>query len=127
MPAIVYPLTLPEPAAGWGFTLRERAARSSIAGNPQARRRTSDMVADIESVQWTYGPEDMPTWRTWFNTTLVDGQLWFTAKTPGAGGPISTRVMRFRPGSVKVVPLGAGLFRVTAQLEMRGRSLPPTT
>jgi hypothetical protein len=125
MPAVVYPSTLPCPQLGWSAVLRERAGRSSIAGNPQARRRWSDKVADVSSATWTYSRAELAIWRAWFHTTLIDGQLWFQMEAPGAGGQID-RVMRFRPSSVKIVPLGLGITRITAQLEMRGRSAIPT-
>lgn len=126
MPAVIYPSTLPCPQGGWAAVLRERAARSSLQGNPQARRRSSDRIKDASPVTWTYSPEHMAIWRPWWHTTLIDGQLWWQAEAPGLGGLID-RVMRFRPASVQVEPLGLGIARVTAQLEIRGRSQPPTT
>lgn len=124
MPAIVYPSTLPAPQAGWAAVLRERAVRSAIAGDPKARRRWRDAIADVSPATWTYTPDEMAVWRPWWHETLIDGQLWFQAAAPGAGGVIA-RVMRFRPASVQVEALGRGIARVTAQLEVRGRSLAP--
>jgi hypothetical protein len=70
-------------------------------------------------------PAQLATWRTFFHTTLVDGQLWFEAEAPGPGTR-PRKVMRFRPASVKYQALGLGITRITAQLEMRGRSAIPT-
>jgi hypothetical protein len=126
MPLIAYPSALPGPSAGWAAVLRERAARSALPGNPQARRRWRDQIADVTSATWHYSAAEMATWREWFHETLVDGQLWFAKEAPGPGGFID-RVMRFRPPSVRVQPLGNGACRVTAQLEVRGRSAPPRT
>jgi hypothetical protein len=68
----------------------------------------------------------MAIWWPWWNEDLIDGQLWFEAQVPGEGGLVN-RVMRFRPDSVQVEALGRGIARVTAQLEIRGRSEQPTT
>ncbi len=124
MPLVVYPATLPPPSAGWTAVLRDRAARSSIPGMPQARRRWRDQVVDVTAGSWVYSGAEMATWREWFSNTLVDGQLWFAAELPGAGGWLD-RVLRYRPASLRVQPLGAGHCRVSAQLEVRGRSEPP--
>jgi hypothetical protein len=97
-----------------------------MPGNPQARRRSTDAIVDVSPATWIYPPEHMAIWRSWWHTDLIDGQLWFTNDAPGAGGFID-RVMRFRPASLQVVPLGGGICRVTAELEIRGRSLAPVT
>jgi hypothetical protein len=125
VPLIAYPSTLPGPSA-WSGALRERAARSSLAGDPQARRRWRDAIADVASATWNYSAAELAIWREWFADTLVDGQLWFEAQAPGAGGFVD-RVMRFRPSSVRVQPLGNGAVRVSAQLEVRGRTEAPRT
>jgi hypothetical protein len=126
MPAVVYPTSLPPPSVPWAVLLRERAARSSLAGDPQARRRWRDAIADVTSATWHYSAAEMAVWREWWHDTLADGQLWFAKEAPGPGGWVD-RVMRFRPASVRVQSLGNGVCRVTAQLEVRGRSAPPRT
>lgn len=126
MPAIAYPVTLPAPSVGWAAVLRERAARSAMPGDPQARRRWRDRITDVSSATWHYRADEMATWREWWHEDLVDGQLWFTKEAPGPGGFVD-RVMRFRPASVRVQPLGNGACRVTAELEVRGRSAEPRT
>jgi hypothetical protein len=125
MPAVLYPVDLPSPMVGWSGLVRERVGRSSIAGDPKARRRWSDKMADANAT-WTYTAAQMAVWWPWYHDTLLDGQLWFTAKGPGAGGLID-RVMRYRPATVTVVPFGHGIARISAELEVRGRSAAPTT
>jgi hypothetical protein len=125
MPFVSYPSTLPPPSGGgWVVALRDPVARSSLPGNPQARRRWGDAVADVTSATWHYSAAEMAVWRAWWHETLLDGQLWFAKEAPGAGGWVD-RVMRFRPASVRVQPLGNGACRVSAQLEQRGRSAEP--
>lgn len=124
MPLVAYPTELPPPSSGWSVVTRERAARSTLPGNPQARRRWRDAISDVASASWHYSADEMAIWRAWWQDTLLDGQLWFAKQAPGAGGWID-RVMRFRPASVRVQPLGNGACRVSAQLEVRGRSAAP--
>lgn len=126
MPLVVYPGTLPPPSVPWESLLRPRAARSSLPGNPRARRRWSDQIEDVVAASWVYSVAEMAIWREWWSATLIDGQLWFAAVAPGAGGFVE-RVMRYRPASVRVQPFGGGGCRVSAQLEVRGRSAPPST
>jgi hypothetical protein len=124
MPAIVYPALLPPPQTGWSATPRERAARSSLQGDPKARRRSSDLIVDVQTATWTYTQPQMAIWWPFYRDTLLDGQLWFTAKGPGSGG-LTDRVMRYRPLSVRITALGVGIARVTADMEIRGRSEAP--
>jgi hypothetical protein len=126
MPAIVYPTLLPPPQTGWQAMLRERAARSSIQGDPKARKRWSDTVTDVQTATWTYTQPQMAIWWPFYRDTLLDGQLWFEAKGPGSGGLVN-RVLRYRPLSVRIAALGVGIARVTAEMEIRGRSEAPTT
>jgi hypothetical protein len=126
MPLVVYPPTLPAPSVPWESMLRPRAARSGLAGMPGARRRWRDPIEDVVAASWVYSADEMATWREWWATTLVDGQLWFAAVAPGYEGFVD-RVMRFRPATVRVQPFGGGGARVSAQLEVRGRSAPPST
>lgn len=123
MPAVAYPATLPAVQPGWTSVPRERAARSSLPGYPQARRRSSDLIQDA-SAQWTLPPEKMAIWWEFWHTTLLDGQLWFTVDMPGRGGMIQ-RIARFRPNTLQVQPLGSGVCRINVDLEIRGRSLAP--
>jgi hypothetical protein len=125
VPVVLYPTALPPLSVGLAAMPRERAARSTLAGDPQARARWRDGITDVEAATWIYSAEEMAIWRPWFHTMLRDGQLRFSAVLAGPGGHIA-RVVRYRPDTVKVNPLGAGHCRVAAQLEIRGRSAAPT-
>jgi hypothetical protein len=125
MPAVIYPVGLPSPLVGWSATPRERVARSSIPGDPKARRRWSDAVFDV-TASWVFTQAQMELWWPWYRDTLFDGQLWFLATGPGLSG-MTSRVMRYRPSTVTVVPLGHGNARISADMEVRGRSEAPTT
>jgi hypothetical protein len=122
MTAIVYPVALPAPTQ-WVATPRERRASSSLPGNTQLRVRSRDQITDVEA-SWIYSPDEMGEWRTWYEDTLLYGMRWFAIEAPGAGGWID-RVCRFRTGTVRREFLARGYFRVSAQLEQRGRSVAP--
>lgn len=115
MPA--YPNTLPAPQPGWTATPRERSVRSQ-SGFPQARRRSQSRVTDVSQAEWTYTPEQMAIWWPWYRTDLKDGQLWFTARIP-FDGVLTEKTVRFRPNSLRIQPLGFGIAKVTAELEIR--------
>lgn len=123
MTAIVYPASLPAPAA-WPTVARERRAGSDGDGIKAApRARSRDRIADVE-VQWFYTPAQMAVWVAWYEQTLLNGARWFAVRAPGPGGWLQ-RVCRYRTATVKREPLGGGHWRVSAQLEQRGRSVPP--
>lgn len=122
MPAIAYPSALPGPSQ-WQGVVRERRAASSMPGNTQLRARSRDAIQDIDAA-WFYTAAEMSTWRIWYESTLLDGMLWFAATAPGAGGFVQ-RVLRFRTKSLRQELLGNGVYRVTAQLEQRGLGAAP--
>lgn len=119
MPALAYPATLPAPAPGLGLQPLERRAIAA-EGNPLARARALDFGGTYSAV-WTYTPTQMAVWIDWFENTLKR-TLWFACPLHGAGGFI-TRVVRY-VGVTKTF-LGAGVWRVQAELELRGASVAP--
>jgi hypothetical protein len=124
MTAIVYPPTLPGPSGGWDGEPIERRAVSALPSSAVAPRgRSRDRIEDI-AAQWIYSPEEMAVWRAWYEDTLLDGCRWFAKEAPGVGGWVD-RVLRFRTATVRREHLGAGIFRVSAQLQQRGRSALP--
>ena len=123
MPAIEYPASLPPPSA-LPIAARERRAVPSGAGNEAPRARARDAIVDAQAVRWVYSPEEMATWRAWFQDTLLEGQLWFAATLPGRGG-WATRVARYIGEELQLAHLGAGIWEVTCRLELRGLSQPP--
>jgi hypothetical protein len=117
MPFITYPAALPPPA-GFPFMRRESRALPQGASDEQPRARSRDTIVDAAPVRWRYNAAQMAVWLDWFETTLLDGQLWFAATLPGRGGWI-TRAARYA-GDVSKTHLGAGLWEVSARLELRG-------
>jgi hypothetical protein len=121
--AIVYPAGLPPPSQ-WVATPRERRVRSALPGNTAVRGRSRDAITDITQAQWHYSPSEMTAWRSWYEDTLLNGMRWFAVTAPGPGGWVA-RVCRFRTPTVRREFLGRGIWRVSAQLEQRGRAVPP--
>ena len=123
MPLIEYPSSLPPPA-GYPFAPRERRAVPQGAGNEETRARARDAIVDAQTVRWRYSPEEMAIWREWFQDTLLEGQLWFSATLPGRGG-WATRVARYIGEQLQLTHLGAGCWEVSCRLELRGLSAQP--
>jgi hypothetical protein len=121
--AIVYPAGLPRMQL-WPTVPRERRAGSGGEGIKAApRARSRDRIADIDA-QWFYKPAHMAVWAPWYEATLLNGTRWFAINAPGPGGWMQ-RVCRYRTGTVRREALPGGHWRVTAQLEQRGRSALP--
>jgi hypothetical protein len=124
MTAIVYPAGLPRMQL-WPTVARERRAVSGGEGIKDApRARSRDRIADIDA-QWFYKPAHMAVWSPWYENTLLNGTRWFAINAPGPGG-WQQRVCRYRTGTVRREALPGGHWRVTAQLEQRGRGVDPS-
>jgi hypothetical protein len=123
MTAIVYPAGLPRMQL-WPAVSRERRAVSGGEGIKAApRARSRDRIADIDA-QWFYKPVHMAAWSAWYEDVLLNGTRWFAINAPGPGGWMQ-RVCRYRTATVRREALPGGHWRVTAQLEQRGRSALP--
>ncbi len=119
----IYPEGLPAPVR-WDANARERRARSSIPGRPEARQRSAYRLLDV-SAEWVYSAEQMAVWRPWFQETLSFGLQWFTASLPGYGGWLD-RPARYRPNTLKLEHIASGIYRVSIDLEVRqARIVPP--
>jgi hypothetical protein len=111
-----YPSSLPGPQPG-SFSPPARLAASSLDGPLQLRARHRDMAGKRSRYTYTYTAEQMDLWRSWFGGALLHGRRWFRAALPGNGGLV---VREARYVSVQESLLGAGVYRVTAELEERG-------
>jgi hypothetical protein len=122
MPLVTYPAALPGPSR-WVAVPLERRAASSLPGPTALRSRSRDAVHDVEA-EWRYSAAEMAIWRTWYEDETLEGQRWFTASAPGAGGWVD-RVLKYRPRTLKREALGNGNFRVSVQLQQRGQAVAP--
>lgn len=117
MPLGTYPATLPGVLPG-SYTARGRLAQSEIPGSVALRRRFADPSGSRFAASWSYSPEQMAIWRTWFDTTLRRGQLWFLIELPGRSGMVPTPA---RFVEVTQDRKDGGEYLVTATLQLRGR------
>lgn len=122
MVAVVYPAGLPAPRS-WSLSPSERRALRGVrAPSDLARNRGRDFNARVQA-EWLYGPEQLAEWLDWYEVELEGGNNWFAVNAPGAGG-FQTRVARYI-GPVTREYVAVGIFRMTAELEVRGLSEPP--
>lgn len=120
MPAVIYPAGLPMPQSPVRLVPRERRALPIEGGAFEPRNRQRDFAGAVYEASWIYAPEEMAVWRAWYEDELLHGLLRFTADLPLDGG-ISSRVVRYI-GEQRREHLGRGIYRVSAQLEVRGAS-----
>lgn len=118
-----YPESLPGPVQPFPFAPRERRVASPMEGLTQLRGRSREQIVDARGVRWRYTPAEMEVFRNWWKSDLVDGLLWFDVMLPGFGG-WQQRMARFVSGSRRE-HLAAGIYEVTADLEINGSRVPP--
>lgn len=122
---LVYPSTLPS-ANSWEETPVERRAASQLRNPAELHRNRSRDYGATVSADWVYDATAMATWKAWYDSDLAGGLRWFSVtKIPGSTGFSATRVARYQPDSVKLTYLAPGVFRVSAQLDIRGAGLNP--
>ena len=122
MVAVVYPAGLPAPRSWILSPSERRALRGVRAPSDLARNRGRDFNARVQA-EWLYGPEQLAEWLDWYEVELECGNNWFAVNAPGAGG-FQTRVARYI-GPVTREYVAVGIFRMTAELEVRGLSEMP--
>ena len=110
-----YPFSLPSVRPG-GLRVRTQSNPSDIPGPVAVRRRFGDTSGSEYDAQWYYTPTEMNVFRSWYTTTLLDGQAWFLLSLPGRGGMVATPA-RFMECSHQ--RMDAGDYTVQARLETR--------
>ena len=120
---VVYPDTLPHPEVGQ-FTPRERRAINREFMRPISRER-----AGTRSVAFTYTPAQAREFREWYQEWVTMGGGMFAASWPMPWGR-GPHVFRFvEPPTWQLIGGGIdgqGYWRVTADVELRGRGEMPT-
>ena len=119
---VIYPDTLPHPQVGQ-FTPRERRAINREVMRPISRDR-----AGVRSVAFIFTPDQASEFRRWYEEWLSMGGGFFAAPWPMPWGR-GPHVFRFvEPPSWQLVGgalNGQGYWRVTADVELRGRGEMP--
>lgn len=118
---LVYPATLPCPQSA-PFSRSERRALSALSGKRQSRTLWRDRHGTIP-VQFLMTFEQVAIWLDWIETEQVNGGAWFAADWRVPFG--RTGVFRFMsaPTYPEFIPIVG--WRVSAEVEVRGRGMPP--
>jgi hypothetical protein len=125
MADLLYPASLPGPDTWRQQRVDRRQMRDMRQPANANRLRWRDLGTNA-SATWVYPAEKMSIWMAWYEGALADQAArlrWFTAPLPGRGGAIA-RVARYVTPP-KRVHCGAGLWKISADLYIRGASVTP--
>lgn len=118
--AIDYPAALPVPQTSV-ITPLERRALSNPDAPLEGRAASRDRL-QFERVTWTLSDAQVEIFRAWWKTDLTDGGAWFNASWPVLEGIVERQhAFRTQP-AYAFIP--GGFWKVSALLEIRGRSRP---
>lgn len=123
---VVYPPELPGPTSA-PLTPTERRLRSEIPGPMQLRGVQRDFHG-VQRLQFVFTADQARKFREWWEIDLYRGGMWFSADWPLPWAR-KGNVYRFRsapswefiPGG----PRGRGVRRLSIEVEVRGRGVPP--
>lgn len=126
MAAIVYPEALPCPQTA-SLQRPERRALSSLPGLPKSRPLWRDKAGTTQPLTFVLTSVEMvQEWIDWGNNDLGDWGNWFAADWPQPEGGVGVRRFVGVPSYPEFFPT-LQAWRVTAQVEIRGRSELPMT
>lgn len=124
---VEYPLTLPPPLSGSSVSPTERRKISNIPG-PANYRTVQRDYGGTKTVSFVFTPEQSEEFRFWWEDVLEYGGGWFAANWPLLQSRtnnvfkfISPPVWSLVGGGID----GLGYWRVSAELEIRGRGELP--
>lgn len=123
MAASTYPASLPCPTA-LSLQSSERRSLSSIAGPRKSRVSSTDRLASVPLNFVFFSAAQVSVFSDWVRTSLAYAGAWFSADWPTPQG--GTNVYRFvgTPSYPEFLGNGRG-WRVSAQVQLRGRGMPP--
>ena len=122
MSAIVYPVGLPGPQQSAVFP-GERRLLSDVTGGPQQARGVQRDYLATQRLEWFFSVAEALAFDQWWKGTLAQGGAWFASTWPAPQGWVSL-IRRFI-GAPTWTHVPGGFWRVSAQVQMRGRGLPP--
>lgn len=125
MATVDYPASLPCPQTGT-FTPADRVRRSDLSGLMQFAGRERDFRGQ-QDVTFTFSANEAAAFNAWWASTLSRGGLWFNATSWPLPPAWSGQAVRRFLSPPQWSALGAGYWRVSASVEVRGRSLPAQT
>lgn len=112
-----YPDTLPLPVSMNFVPKERRRSDTQIPGFSNWRTYSYEPIT-YANVRWRMNPAQLDEFNDWWENTIFKGVGWFTITLPGFKGLVS-RTVRFIT-SLTENHLGAGIFDISATLEIRG-------
>ena len=123
MSASVYPAGLPGPSLS-AVTPAERRLLSDVTGGPQQARGLQRDYLATQHIEWNaLDAGEAAALQAWWRHTLTYGGAWFASTWPAPQGWVS--IVRRFVGAPQWTHLPGGLWRASAQVQMRGRGLSP--
>ena len=124
MAAAVYPATLPGPSVS-AVAPAERRLLSDLTGGPQQARGLQRDYLATQHVEWAVlSVSEAAAFDDWWKNTLTYGGAWFASTWPAPQGWIS--IGRRFIGAPQWTHLPGGFWKVSAQVQVRGRGAMPT-
>ncbi len=124
MISVVFPVSLPNPSAS-AVSPSERRLLSDVTGGPQQARGVQRDYLAVRQVTWSHlNATEAAMFDAWYRNTLSNGGAWFSAAWPSPQGSVLL-VHRFLSAPRWTYQAG-GFWGVAADLQVRGRGLPPS-
>lgn len=121
--AITFPASLPSPSIST-VAPNERRVLSDVTGGPQQFRGVQRDYLATQRVEWNLlTPTQAAVLDAWWKETLIYGGAWFASTWPAPQGLVSL-TRRFL-GVIQWQHIAGGFWRASAQVQLRGRGLPP--
>lgn len=112
-----YPNALPSPETS-PFTRVRGTRQSDIPRGPVSYSLLERSFRGQQEVTFLFGPQDAATFRSWWETTLFRGALWFVARWPIPSGRYNSEVVRKFITPPRWQHVGNGAWRVQATTEV---------
>ena len=120
---IAWPASLPAPSlGGYQFSPDATTIRTDMdSGPPRVRRRYASANTSVQA-NWTFDELQMAIFEAWFVQQAQSGAAWFSVSIRNGMGR-QTMTARIPSGTYSAEFSGRGIWRVSAQLEVRDRPL----
>lgn len=107
--------------AGYALTPDDQTVRTEIeAGAPRVRRRFTSGFTRA-TLAWTWSATQFSVFEYWWANVASGGAAWFNAPVENGQGVNACEVRFTKPWRAEL--LGAGVWRVSAETEIRARPL----
>ena len=121
MSAAVWPDFLPPPMlAEYSLKPKSRTVRTDMDSGTVRVRRRFTRSPTTATASWSFDESQFGLFEWWFDNIVDGGAAWFSGPAINGTGRINVqcRFIDGQDGPYEAKPQGAGLWRVTAQLEI---------